>query len=186
MFGAHASGLLPYCDLRSEIAFGGEMSRLRKVPLCGGVKPVVPLPYVVLDIDSGGVIMRVVRASGRWRGGEGYIAPCTEPTALGKVDGGVIDRIPRAPFSTSFEESRFSADADWLMTPCTPGGGTMSRRVKPLSAILPVRLSVILSEATIEGWPGGGVRGRRPTEPVAHDPARGLTPLVMTAEVSAW
>ena len=93
------------------------MSRLRKVPVCGGVNPVVPLPYLAVEIDSGGVRPRVMRASGRWRGGEGYIAPWTEPRALGKVFGGVMDRIPRAPRSVAVALSRVSAAADWLITP---------------------------------------------------------------------
>lgn len=59
----------------------------------------------------------------------------------------------------------------------------MSRRLKGASVLeVPVWLSMDLSEATIEGWPGGGVRGRRPTEPVAHEPARGLMPLVIVRD----
>ena len=79
----------------------------------------------------------------------------------------------------SVERIKLSAAAASFFTPCTPDDGMMSRRVKPLSVILLVLVRGNVFVPTIDGCPGGGVRGREPTEPVAHEPDRGLAPLVI-------
>ena len=107
------------------------MARELNVAAGGGWNLCESNPYLVLLMDSGGVIVRrMLLSAGRSRGGEGNIAPCTEPSALGKLLGGVIDRTPAAlpGLSIRLVESIVSLVADSVSVRL-PGRGTMPRRL---------------------------------------------------------